>query len=417
MLRNKFTIKAIKVLIPVTTFLIPAYLIKISIFGVPTNVLEILVLVTFISALLDRQKFSYKEFYMQNRAYLAGVILIFAGLIISTLINGEYQTGLGIIKGWFIVPLVFFWALIEEIKKAEELQNILKWLYLSILGVSIISLVYYLQGKLTYDGRLAAFYASPNYLAMYLAPALIIGIYFFKSQISNLKSQNQSLKPKAYFFSLVISLAVILIIFYLTYSYTAWLAVIAGLIITDLIKNKKINKRIILAGSIILLLIIISQWNTEKFNNLKIYSRSSLESRMMIWKSSEKILSDNPIFGIGPGNFQNKYLEYQKYFPPYLEWAVPQPHSLYLAFWLQAGLLGFGGFIFIVVKWLMELMALVKKQKGSLSFVAAVLFGIMAYILIHGLADTLYWKNDLAMVFWVIFFLGLAVKRLDIDSI
>ena len=27
--------------------------------------------------------------------------------------------------------------------------------------------------------------------------------------------------------------------------------------------------------------------------------------------------------------------EYQKHFPPYLEWAVPQPHNLYLAFWLQ----------------------------------------------------------------------------------
>ncbi len=407
--------KLTKTLILLTILLIPTYLIRFSIFGMPTNVLEILVLATFISAFLDRQKFNYKEFYEQNKAYLAGVILIFVGLVISTLINGEYQTGFGIIKGWFIVPLVFFWVLLKEIKKTENLQNVLKWLYLSISGVSIISLVYYFQGELTYDGRLAAFYASPNYLAMYLAPAIFVGVLSIKYHVSGIKNNIFSIKNYKLLLNTA-SLLMILTAFYFTYSYMAWLAVIASLIIIGLIKNKKINKRIILASLIILLLIIISQWNMEKLVNLRSYSRSSLESRIMIWKSSEKILSDNFIFGIGPGNFQNKYLEYQKYFPPYLEWAVPQPHNLYLAFWLEAGMLGLAGFAILIFKWLKDLRTLVKKQKNSAD-IAAVLSGIMLYILLHGLVDTTYWKNDLAMVFWVIFFLGLAVKKLDADPI
>ena len=59
------------------------------------------------------------------------------------------------------------------------------------------------------------------------------------------------------------------------------------------------------------------------------------------------MIEKNPLFGIGPGNFQNKYLEYQKYFPPYLEWSAPQPHNIFLAFWLESGLLGLAGFVII----------------------------------------------------------------------
>lgn len=400
--------KIVKILIPITILFIPAYLVKFSILGIPTNALEILVLAIFILALLDRQRFNYKEFYGQNKGYLIAIILILAGLVISTLANGEYRTGFGMIKGWFIVPLFFAWVLLKEMKRAEDLKNALKWLYISTFFVALAGLGYFFTGYLTYDGRLEAFYGSPNYLAMYLAPGIIIGAYLIKNQSQNLKS-------KVALSSLIISFVIILISFYLAYSYAAWMAVVLSLIITELIINRRIGKKAILTGLIIILFVIASQWNTEKLNNLKIFSRSSLESRMMIWKSSEKILSDNFIFGIGPGNFQNKYLEYQKYFSPYLEWAVPQPHNLYLAFWLQSGLLGIVGFLMLGIKWLRTLLALIGQQKNS--EIVAVFIGTMVYILIHGLLDTLYWKNDLAMVFWIIIFLGLAAKSLKADPV
>ena len=69
----------------------------------------------------------------------------------------------------------------------------------------------------------------------------------------------------------------------------------------------------------------------------------------MIWKSAGLMIKNNPLFGIGPGNFQEKYMEYQKYFPPYLEWAVPQPHNIFLAFWLESGLIGLAGFILLLL--------------------------------------------------------------------
>jgi len=34
------------------------------------------------------------------------------------------------------------------------------------------------------------------------------------------------------------------------------------------------------------------------------------------------------------------------------------------------------------------------------------------YILIHGLVDTTYWKNDLSIIFWLVIVLGYKANRL-----
>jgi O-antigen ligase len=406
-----------KYLIIIIILLAPTYLARFAILGIPTNALEILVLVAFLYY-LTRDGHSFSGFYQKNKTIFWSIVAIFTGLLISTLANNNQTAGFGIIKGWFLVPIMFAWVVYESIETEQDLKNILKWLYFGIFGVAVVSLGYYFAGTLTYDGRLFGIYNSPNFLAMYVSPGIVIGL--FLAQLQNVKCKNQDYdsKCKIQFLVYIIPLFIVVTVLYLTYSYAAWMAVASSLIATYLIKSKKNYKQTILISAIIVLLIFITQLNTEKFANLKKFSRSSIESRMMIWKSAGRILSDNIFLGIGPGNFQNKYLEYQKYYPPYLEWAIPQPHNLYLAFWLQAGILGLVGFLTLIVKWLKDLLNIVGQKNSSLSFIAAVLFGIVTYILIHGLFDTLYWKNDLALIFWIIFALGLVVvNRLKVDSI
>jgi len=385
--------KITRYLICITILLLPAYLIKLAIFCIPTNVLELLILLTFLSYLI-KGRYSPFEFYRKHKSLAWAVAAIFAGLLISTLINHNYQSGLGIIKSWFIVPLIFAWVVFDEVKSEGNAKSLLKWLYLSTFWVAITSLAYYFTGWITYDGRLQGIFNSPNYLAMYLAPGIIIAF-------SQIQSTSWRGKNKTYFFGSAASLAVILISFYLTYSYAAWTAVAASLLAMEFVKSKKkFNFRKITVIVAVIILIISSQWNSQKFQGLRATSeRSSLESRSMIWSAAIKILGDNIFFGIGPGNFQNKYLEYQKYFPPYLEWAAPHPHNLYLAFWLYGGMLSFTGFIVLIIFWFKEVL---KKEKDDLWLAS---FGIMLYFLLHGLVDTTYFKNDLAVVFWLNFIL------------
>lgn len=375
-------------LIYLTIFALPAYLLRFNWWIFPTNVLDILLIVCFVLWLIFyRETVSYKAFFDKYKSLIFSTGIVFAGLIISVLLNKNYAIGFGIIKSWFLLPVLFSLVssfVIEENKR----KNIFLAYYLSAFSVAVISLVYYLFGVLTFDLRLQGFFNSPNYLAMYLAPASFIGYALFWEIDSKRK--------------LIIASSSLLILFalYLTYSYASWLALF-GAIILALALTKKLSWKKWLAALFLLIALIFSQLEKSKLTKLINFdSRSSLSSRVMIWQSAEKILESDWLIGIGAGNFQSKYLEDQKYFPPYLEWAVPHPHNLYLTFWLYGGIFSLLGFLALVYFWFSRVFRSQKNPRLKLLGL-----GIMCYILLHGLLDTTYFKNDLAVAFWLLFVL------------
>ena len=380
--------KNLNFLVYLAVFFIPFYLIKVKIGLFPINFLEIIIGVIFLVWFFgDRKKDDIKNFFYEYEKYIFFLGFIFFGLVMSTFLNRNHMQSLGIIKSWFLIPLVLFF-LIEKIVDKRKISNIFTAYLLSASCVALISLMFF---GLTYDKRLAGIFNSPNYLAMYLSPALIIiteNQFFCRSKIK--------------YFLIFICLASILIAFYLTYSYAAWFSVMFSFGILLLIKKEISIKKTLIAG--VFFLMFFSQLNSSKMLNLiSADSRSSLASRIMIWRSSVKILEDNFIFGIGPGNFQEKYLEYQKFYPPYLEWAVPHPNNLYLALWLSGGLAGFFAFFGIVILFFRDVLISLRIKKEPEQKIIIMALGIMLTILIHGIFDTTYFKNDLAIIFWLNF--------------
>lgn len=382
-------------LIYLTILLLPVYLLKLALGGVPTNLLEILIGLVFLGW-LARIKFRPARVKLPDRKFIFSAGLIFFGLLLSTSVNPDPLPGLGIIKGWFVLP----WLLglvVYNFFPEDKLVNVFRALYVSSLAVALISLGYLLVGRLTYDGRLEAFFDSPNYLAMYLAPAIIMGVLAL-GRIPNFKFQNRSVKAHTVFFCL--SLVVLGIAFYFTYSYAAWLSALASVLAVFLVRKNISFKKVGLAAALVVIL-IISQLNSPKFIGLvTLNPRSSLASRLMIWRSAGKMLENHWLFGIGPGNFQAEYLAYQKYFPPYLEWAVPHPQNVYLAIWLYGGILAFVGFLALLYFYFQNILRNIKNVStaGPLYFVS---LALVLYFLIHGLVDTTILKNDLAVVFWL----------------
>ena len=365
-----------------TIIALPLYLIRFSIFGLLTNVFEIMALASITMFFVSAR--GLKNELRAYRKYFIPIGLIIGGLMLSMLFNGSYRIGLGIIKGWFIIPLIFSFVAVTKLQQ-EEKKTIWNAIYISAFLVACVAVGYFLLGIVTFDGRLQAIFNSPNYLAMYLAPAVVIGVIKFRNN------------KKFYTFSLLIIASVL----YLTFSYTAWLAILVSLGLVWFLQ-KRTGKALKNIGWIIAGILIMLFWQigTVKMTNLiQLAERSSLTSRIMIWHAASKMIVDNPITGIGPGNFQTTYLAYQKYFPPYLEWAVPEPHNLLLAFWLQAGIVGLMGFIILMLVWFKDL----AKKTTILSDARLIAMAIIIIMLVHGLFDTTYFKNDLAVLFWLAF--------------
>ncbi len=361
-------------------FLLPIYLIRIKIGRISFNLVELLIAALLIFWFFNREK----KYSILNTQYLIPIFLIFVGLVLSIIANQNYYSGFGVVKGWFIFPLIFAVVFYDRLKKDNGfLHKALSALFFSGMAISLIGIFYKLLGILTYDNRLRIFWDSPNQLAMFLAIPLLIGFSRF-----NLKNYYQLLG------AILIGANL-----YFTKSYGAWLALVIAIFIVLWLKHKDKLQKKYLFVMILILIILIGAIGFGKFEQIKnLGDRSSLASRAIIWQSAGLMIQNNSLFGIGPGNFQEKYLEYQKYFPPYLEWAVPQPHNLYLAFWLESGLLGLVGFVWIILLFFRDN----KKARKNNSESGLVCLAIILYFLLHGLIDTTYWRNDIAMVFWVV---------------
>jgi putative inorganic carbon (HCO3(-)) transporter len=137
-----------------------------------------------------------------------------------------------------------------------------------------------------------------------------------------------------------------------------------------------------------------------------IQKESSFDARIVIWQEAWEVFKANPILGIGPGTFGN-------YFPPYPELGVPQPHNIFLAFLLQTGIIGFIGFIWLLI-WFFR--TGVKLFIVHCSLFTVTLMSVMVYILVHGLIDTTYWKNDLSVLFWTVIALMVVFRHLKIRN-
>ena len=450
-------VKNIRCGIYAVIFLMPLYLLRFSIFGIPTTVLEIMIYILFLTWILNGIAANHKMFLFviskrsdsgvrnllnsflalnaikrfllpfhssrndkdrvknthQNFILLIGIILLFLGLALSTLHSSDLRTSLGICKGWFFDPFLFFIVFISVIKEKKHIRSFLASWVFSGVAVSLISIFYLLNNNLSFDGRLSAFYISPNYLAMYLAPVFLIALFFLLKgkRVLSIKYQ-------------VLSSVILTIIFtslFFTYSYGAFLGIFAGALylIISVFRNRVSGTRNSVSIYVFLLVMIFAGFvfiSSNKFNQIvNSESRSSFHSRLMIWNASAEIIKDNPVFGIGPGTFQETYLSYsEKFDEPYLEWAVSQPHNTLLAFYLQTGLIGFVGFILILIGFFYRC-----RDEAMPRLYGQIISVLMIYILVHGLVDTMYWKNDLSLMFWLV--IGLAWccrnfdKELDID--
>jgi len=355
--------RVLKIGIYSTIFCLPLYLIRFRIFDVPTTVLEIMIYALFLLWLVNK---GYRNLptILKEKLLVWGIILLVIGVSAATIFSWNLRVSAGIWKAWFVDAILFFVIFATTIE-AKDIKKVLNAFIFSGFVVAVISLIYLIQGNLNFQGRLQGIFDSPNYLAMYLAPALIIALF-----------------QKNILFVLPVAAL------FFTKSYGAWLGTLVALIfgISILLHNRGKKK-------IVLLLIFLAFAGIFAVGIIKIQSSEGLKSfdaRFVIWEKAWQVFKNNFPIGIGPGTFED-------YFPLYPKWGVPQPHNLYLAFLLQTGIVGFVGFILILIWFFMT-----GFKKMAINQWSLVILCMMIYLLAHGVVDTTYWKNDLSLIFWTI---------------
>lgn len=381
---------------------LPSYLIRFNIGPLPTTLLEFNFAILFLVWLLKYFRAdwpSIKKIFTSHRLFFVLYSLFFVSSVAGIFISDQWYISLGQWRAYFLEPMLFFIILLGRCEQFTP-RDIAKALVFSSISIGLLAQIQSYFGVLyppsLWDdivaGRATAFFTSPNAVGLYLAPCFLLtmGILFEARKTRPKKSLWFELIAVVIFSGLIAS-----------QSFGALIAVaLAALLFAIWVGDKRMAVGVaagiaLMTAGIGTVLLVLPQ--TRNLVTAKIHSGGN---RLTLWQYSEEFLTKNPknfIFGAGIRQFFRK-VQKPHYNAKELERLI-YPHNFFLNFWSETGLLGLLSVSFMV-SWL--LYKLYKKIRLEKTPLAVATFCSIIALLIHGLVDVPYFKNDLAFLFWII---------------
>ncbi|MGE5392359.1 MAG: O-antigen ligase family protein [Candidatus Saccharibacteria bacterium] len=385
-----YFILALKKPVPAAGLLLglaPAYLVRLRIFGIPTTLLELLLLAFILAVVLTSSKGRYSRLFRKLRPVSLPLVLFVLAAIISTALSPEKSKAVGELKAFFVEPILLFGAFLMVLENKEQVRQLLKWLFGAAIAVSVFGIAQYFTGFLLpirfwgyglEPRRISSFFDYPNALALYLAPLAALYLHLLLEKI---------FRPGAWF-----GWSLMVVALGLTFSRGGWLG-LAGAAFVVLALKFSFKRTVLVAGCLLALLLISPLTRVRIFSAFQ--DPSSLAHQELLSAGWQEVKS-SPILGNGlygfrttlaQANFTGEILNY--------------PHDIFLNFWLETGLLGLLSFVAV------SLMAVfLAIRKPTVFRWAAVAYLIALWL--HGLVDVPYFKNDLSVLFWFVIALSLS---------
>jgi putative inorganic carbon (HCO3(-)) transporter len=180
-----------------------------------------------------------------------------------------------------------------------------------------------------------------------------------------------------------------------SFSRGAIIGVLAGLIFISFFSRWR---KWLWAGIVVVVILcLIVPFTRHELFSLISTQDTSADVHVVMWKGAVRIIKDNPLVGTGLASFPVVYEKYKE--ASHTEF-FPNPDELYLTLWIEMGLAGLVIFIWLVAKYLKAGASLIKKK--AVTGYAVGLMAAMIALLVHGFFDTPYFKNDLAVAFWIL---------------
>lgn len=327
-----------------------------------------------------------------------------------------------------------------------SLRKILWPLTISAFFVSIFAIYQKFTGAFIFNElwtaeetrRVTSFFGYPNAVGLFLGPIVMAMIGWLVNKTFNFQSASplrQLADRRSGQFLKILFIAATIILsllsIYFAKSEGALIGVAAGLIIFGILAGKKTRWATLLLIFVMGAGIMVYQ-PTRNYAIKKITLRDlSGEIRKQQWKETWQMLQEGRIItGAGLADYQNAIKPYHQegiFFnkdndPDFRRkivifddkyriehWQPVEvylyPHNILLNFWVEFGLAGMLLFIWIIGKYFVVGITNYKLQitnnKLKNKYISLGLVCAMAVIVVHGLVDVPYLKNDLAVMFWL----------------
>jgi len=233
-------------------------------------------------------------------------------------------------------------------------------------------------------------YTTANALALFLGPLIAMAASLF------LYAPDRTIRIGSGAFLLVAVPSMLL-----SFSRGGYLAIAAVAIGLALSHRRRI---LLLAGTVatgVLVALIppIFHRISVEFQNVGGTTFFGRAGRLELWSATLQMLSHSPILGAGPSGFADRVAPYWNANHPE---RFIDPHNIVLNFWVETGVLGLVAFAWLLVlvfrtSW----QGWTKSEAEWRPIFLGVLLAMVA-IVVHGLVDVPYFKNDLSLEFWAL---------------
>ncbi|WP_397569263.1 O-antigen ligase family protein [Schlesneria sp. T3-172] len=270
-------------------------------------------------------------------------------LLAALLATGVTSAGLGLYQHYVDFPQMAakYAPLFDRLKQADpnKAASIRKELASENIPTDGPALILF-EKRLRDSREPLGFFALANSFGGFLAVSLILAVSVVASRIraGNRWSGKQLTLWIVVF--LVLGWALLL-----TKSRTAWLGTGAGLVLLMLLSGRTLLtvrglQYCVGVGAFLLFF----GWGLTMFGGLDrqvlTEAPKSLQYRLQYWQATTRMIADQLLFGVGPGQFRSHYLRYKL---PEASEEIADPHNLFLDVFASGGIASFLGLVLIGV--------------------------------------------------------------------
>ena len=381
---------------------LPSYLLRTELFGVPTTLLEML-LVAFVVVWILRRHFPIPLLFKEGLGVVSvSVLLILLSSTLAVFVAPDMTSALGAWKAYFLEPILLFFVVRYELVHGDLLvSKLFEALGLCAIALSLVAIFQWLTGMglpIPWDieRRVTSVFDYPNALGLFLGPIVVIGFLKFLTppsppleRVGNLVSPSPlhkgGLRGVWLLVTILSSIAIIL-----AQSEAAIVSIVATLLLAGLIHRKTR----VLSSSLLVLLVLLILLLPPLLSKLTLQDYSG-GVRLSQWSETIDMLGDHWFLGAGLSGYPTLFEPYHQ--ATHLE-IFQYPHNIILNIWVELGLLGL--IAFIVLAWqIFHRFHLTTYPPNHLTTFA---FLALLQMSIHGLVDVPYFKNDLAILTWIL---------------
>lgn len=343
---------------------------------------------------------SHEPLVWRGPFVLPALLFIIAGAI-AVVAAPNRTAGLGLYRAYIIEPIAFGLVLANVIRTSRRAALVAGGLAAGAAVAGLANSFVVLSGLInhTYDVALTppvVIYSTANAVALYVVPIVALAI-----SVALYGSREERFGAAAF----VVAGTIIAALSFSRGGYLALAAVVLGAVVLH-------RRRLLMLGVAVVGLAALAVVPPIRHRILiethNVYG-NTIQSRIDLWTAAVKLIRHRPLFGAGLSGFQQMSAPYYTHLHTAANFI--DPHNIVLNFWVETGLVGLIAFAWImVVGFQVSWRGWRQGSGGWPAYHLGVLLALVA-VVVHGMVDVPYFKNDLSLLFWILIGLTCAGRQ------